>query len=315
VSNQNYDTVDDIGNTLHVSSGDEVYSQYFDIKDALSVEISANNANLENNVSYTLRCVVSMDSGLTAEASKEFVVAWADDVYEPNLAVIIDEDTMSASIRPFCEDENGVLFSDVTLAVYRREYDGSFVEIASDINNTGDTYVVDPHPALDYARYRVVARTKSTGAISYYDPPGHPVGCKEAVIQWEEQWTSYNTMNEDAMEQVSWSGSMLRLKYNIDVSDSSKADVALVEYIGRKHPVSYYGTQLGESSTWNMEIEKSDKETLYALRRLSKWAGDVYVREPSGSGYWANVTVSYNQKHRALTIPVTLTITRVEGGM
>ena len=43
--------------------------------------------------------------------------------------------------------------------------------------------------------------------------------------------------------------------------------------------------------------------------------GDVYVREPSGSGYWANIKVSYNQKHCALTIPVTLNITRVEGGM
>ena len=41
--------------------------------------------------------------------------------------------------------------------------------------------------------------------------------------------------------------------------------------------------------------------------------GDVYVREPSGSGYWASVTVSYDIKHTELTIPVSLTITRVEG--
>ena len=40
-------------------------------------------------------------------------------------------------------------------------------------------------------------------------------------------------------------------------------------------------------------VDKNDKETLYALRRLAKWMGDVYVREPSGSGYWANVTVSF----------------------
>ena len=64
-----------------------------------------------------------------------------------------------------------------------------------------------------------------------------------------------------------------------------------------------------------MEIEKSDKETLYALRRLSIWMDDVYVREPSGSGYWANIKVSFSQKHRELTIPVTLNITRVEGGI
>ena len=108
---------------------------------------------------------------------------------------------------------------------------------------------------------------------------------------------------------------MLRLPYNIDISDNHNADVSLVEYIGRSHPVSYYGTQLGTSSTWNVDIDKADKETLYALRRLARWMGDVYVREPSGSGYWANITVSFNQKHKELTIPVTFEISRVEGGI
>jgi hypothetical protein len=63
-----------------------------------------------------------------------------------------------------------------------------------------------------------------------------------------------------------------------------------------------------------MVIPKSDKETLYALRRLSNWMGNVYVREPSGSGYWANIKVSFSQKHRDLVIPVTLNVSRVEGG-
>ena len=107
---------------------------------------------------------------------------------------------------------------------------------------------------------------------------------------------------------------MLKLPYNIDVSDSNNLDVALVEYIGRQHPVSYYGTQLGTTSTWNTTIPKDDKETIYALRRLAIWAGDVYVREPSGTGYWANVNVSFSMKHKDVTVPVTLSVTRVEGG-
>ena len=117
------------------------------------------------------------------------------------------------------------------------------------------------------------------------------------------------------MEEPAYAGSLLKLPYNIDVSDSNNPDSVLVEYAGRKHPVSYYGTQLGVSSNWKTDIKKSDKSTLYALRRLQMWMGDVYVREPSGSGYWANVKVSYNINHRDLKIPVTLTITRVEGGM
>ena len=88
----------------------------------------------------------------------------------------------------------------------------------------------------------------------------------------------------------------------------------MVEYIGRSHPVSYYGTQIGETATWKVDIDKEDEETLYALRRLATWMGDVYVREPSGSGYWANVVVSFSQTHNEVVIPVSLDITRVEGG-
>ena len=133
------------------------------------------------------------------------------------------------------------------------------------------------------------------------------------MIQWDEKWRNLENATVDAQEQTPWTGSLLLLKYNLDVSDSNAPDKSLVEYAGRKHPVSYYGTQLGSTSTWSVEIPRNDKDTLYAIRRLSTWMGDVYVREPPGSGYWASVTVSYDIKHTELTIPVSLTITRVEG--
>lgn len=315
VANSAYETMDNMGNEIMISEGDEVYSQHFDVtSNPLETDISASNVNLENNASYTIKCTVSMNSGLTAEATYEFDVAWIDMEYEPNAEIAVDEDAYSAIIRPYCEDADGELIEDVTLAVYRREFDGSFTELASDIKNSSNAFITDPHPALDYARYRVVATSKTTGGISYCDIPGYPIGGKAVIIQWDEKWTSFETSNEDVLEQPSWSGSLLKLPYNIDVSDKRKSDVALVEYIGRKHPVSYHGTQLGETSTWNLEIPKDDKETLYGLRRLSVWMGNVYVREPSGSGYWASISVSFSQKHCEVTIPVTIEITRVEGG-
>lgn len=220
----------------------------------------------------------------------------------------------------FCmvDTDESVLVDGVTLSVYRREFDGEFTEIATGLTNTSNTFVTDPHPALDYARYRVVAITDSTGAVSYYDVPGYPIGEPAVIIQWNEDWSYFDPSSEseeDELEQPPWSGSLLRLPYNIDVSDSNKPDVALIEYIGRKHPVSYYGTQIGSTATWNMDIDKKDTETIYALRRLARWMGDVYVREPSGSGYWANITVSFSRKHVELTMPITLNITRVEGGI
>ena len=315
ISNGSYDTTDSIGNYVRVNEGDEVYSKYFDISTMLNTKISANDVDLENNIEYTVRCVVSMNSGLTAEASAIFRVSWTDKIYQPNAEVGVNRDDITAQIRPFCLDENNQPIRGVTLSVYRREFDGSFTEIGSGLINGNNTFVIDPHPSLDFARYRIVATTEDTGAVSFYDVPGYPVGEKSIVIQWAEAWSEFDSSLSDNLSKPAWSGSMLKLPYNVDVSDSVDMDVEMIQYIGRKRPVSYYGTQINETSTWNSDILKSDKDTLYAIRRLAIWTGDVYVREPSGSGYWANIKVSFSQKHKELTIPVTFNITRVEGGM
>lgn len=369
---ESYETSDEIGNFKMVNAGDAVYSKYFDTTSALLVEFSASNVDLENNIEYTITCTVTMNSGLTTEATYDFTVAWTDVKYAPNAEISIDPETYTAYIRPYCEQHtikfytvtessgtytktsetiesvfgeivsgettttgeqvysgttaDGVelyycevdessLVEDVFLSVYRREFDGSFTELATGLDNLINTTVTDPHPALDYARYRVVATTISTGAVSFYDVPGYPVGGKSVVIQWDEAWSNFDVSEEDLLEDPPWAGSMLKLPYNIDVSNSHSSDVSLVEYIGRKRPVSYYGTQLGETASWNVVIDKSDEETLYAIRRLAIWMGDAYVREPSGTGYWANVKVSFSQKHLDLTIPITFDITRVEGGI
>ena len=83
----------------------------------------------------------------------------------------------------FCvvESENPTLVEGITLSVYRREYDGSFVEIGTGIVNTKNTFITDPHPSLDFARYRVVAIDDATGAVSFTDLPGYVIG-EKAVI-------------------------------------------------------------------------------------------------------------------------------------
>lgn len=374
-ANTAYETTDSVGNVKMVNEGEEVYSKYFDTNETLLIEMLPSNIDLENNISYTVTCTVSMNSGLTATSSSEFSVSWTDMSYQPTAEIAIDRDTLSAYIRPYCpyrpmvhklvnlvdgvyvmsdeltDAENGTLVEDaytsvgdymvfsgtdssgktvyycetigeeelvenVTLSIYRREFDGSFVELGTGLANSKNTFVTDPHPSLDYARYRVVAIANDTGAVSYSDIPGYPVNEVGVIIQWDEKWSNFDVGNEEeALEQPAWSGSMLRLPYNIDISDNHSSDAELISYIGRKRPVSYYGTQLGETSTWNMEIPKEDKETLYGLRRLAIWMGDVYLREPSGSGYWANISVSFSQTHCEVTIPVTINVTRVEGGI
>lgn len=341
LSTEDYETDDYVGNVKMVSANEEIFSKFYDINTQLIAELSAGNIDLEAGITYQVNCIVTMDSGLTAEASAEFTVDWDEEEYGPDADIFYNEDSYSISIRPYCyttpdeyypdaesdqeiepsntdDDVEEVLVENVTLAVYRREYNGEFVEIASGLDNTSNIYVTDPHPALNYGRYRVVATSNATGAVSYADIPGYPISESSVIIQWNETWNNLIT-SEDNPDEVPdepvWSGSMVILPYNIDVSDKNDLDVELVKYIGRKRPVSYYGTQLGETATWNVEIPKSDEETLYALRRLAIWTGDVYVREPSGSGYWANISVSFSQKHCEVTIPVTIELTRVEGGV
>lgn len=426
-STEVYETIDHVGNPKTVNIGDAVYSKYFDVKTALKVTLSAGDLDLENGVTYKVTCVVSMDSGLTATASRNFSVNWVESGYFPNAEINVDEDALVAHIRPYCEyirmsvarvertgstftvteekledeidniytetgevvyigtttggtllnycivdeqgsteriyyrvsyidnkyENSGIVFNKknivkakttegqevhmgvledgtevlyaiveegipvdgMTLSVYRREFDGRFTELATGLINNKNTFITDPHPALDFARYRVVATDISTGAVSYCDLPGYPVNGIAVVIQWDDAWSTFDTNGEDVPVQPAWSGSMLKLPYNIDTSSNHAVDVSLVNYIGREHPVSYYGTQLGESENWNVVIPADDKDTLYALRRLAIWTGDVYVREPSGKGYWANMVVTYNQKHCELTIPVSFSIKRVEGGM
>ena len=313
-SNDSYETIDQIGNTNQVNSGEIIYSKHFDTENQLVVMLSAGEIDLENNVNYTVTCVVSMNSGLTGLDTSEFKVAWTDVEYEPNASIVYDKETYVTHIRPYCEDVNGNPIDDISLSVYRREYDGGFTELATGIPNGNNTFITDPHPALDFARYRIVAITNSTGAVGYCDIPAFPIGEPGIIIQWDEEWSNYDSDSEDALVNPPWSGSLLKLPYNVDVTDSTNISSTLVEYIGRKYPVSYYGTQLGATSIWNTEIPCEDKETLYGIRRLANWLGDVYVREQSGSGYWANITISYGQKHDGLTISVQLSVTRVEGG-
>ena len=377
IAKDTYETMDEHGNVKMVIAGQEIYSNFLDVNERLILlTMTPSDVNLENNIEYELLCTVTMNSGLTEEASADFRVSLDDVTYYPAAEILFDETTLSASIRPYCtytpyifyqvsyNTSTGIytrtntaispiegtsvdnalttqedlvfvgvnasgetiyfsvipsnreyLVENVVLSVYRKDYDGRFVEIAKDVPNLDNRYVTDPHPSLDLATYRVVATDTTNGSISYTDIPGYPVGIKSVIIQWDETWSNLEILGDNPTDEVSWAGSMLKLPYNIDVSDSNEMDVSLIEYIGRSHPVTYYGTQLGVTSTWRMEIPKTDKATLYGLRLLAIYTGDVYVREPSGSGYWANISVSYEQKHRELTIPITLTIKRVEGGM
>ena len=212
---------------------------------------------------------------------------------------------VTPSTRKFAEN--------VTLSVYRKNDDGTMVTIAENIDNVTGMNVTDPHPNLGGANYRIVATDMESGAQTFYDPPPYDMKCTDIILQWDEYYASKPNDGRDT--ELPEMGNMVRLPYNVDVSETANMESEMVSYIGRANPVSYYGTQTGYTASWSTEIPKYDKETIRMLRKLQVFPGDVYVREPNGTGYWARVTVTFPINHLALTVSVSISITRVEGGV
>lgn len=355
-ANSAYQKTDYNGERVWVNEGEEVYSHYFDFdgnqaktefgdyavvsNNVLTLKLMPYDVDFENGQTYTIKGTVAMNTGLTAENSNVIDINWTDQDLYPSADVQVDKDELVATIIPFCpiipsggpnamveldeeqeegEDEGTNLVPNVLLSVWRIDYDGRMTKILDEIPNDMSSAVVDPHPAINYARYRVVAVDQTTGAVGFTDIEPVKVGQPGIVIQWDEEWTPimYSNPLTDELESNSskWSGTRLTLPYNADTSESNKPDRAVVEYIGQSHPTSYFGTQLGTTASWSAEIEQTDTERIDLLRKLSVYQGNVYVRNSRGVGYWAVVEVSFTITHAAVLIPVSINITRVRGGV
>ena len=316
-SDEEYDISESDGMEVHINVDEEIYSDYIQSSDhELLVELNPGDLYLNEGTIYTVTMTVAMGNGLTAEVSNKFKAKWEIPSWSPDADIFINKATLTAFIRPFCSDQWGFEYrKGFTLAVYRIDFDSHLTLIQSGIYAGDNLTITDMHPSLDYARYRIVATDLKTGVVFYDDPEPIAVNAGCAVIQWEGDVKSFFAdpeIYDDVVED--WAGTILRLPYNIDVSDDISPDVSLIEYIGRSHPVSYYGTQEGSTSRWSAEVPKTDVDTIAKIRALAVYQGDVYVREPYGTGYWANVKVSYNITHSKASVSVSLSITRVEGG-
>lgn len=323
IANNGYDVTNIAGKTVHINEGTEISNFFVEGEQGVhSYEqyLTPTLVDLYSGNDYTISVTVITDSGLTAVTSAQFT-AELDGIqnFETSIDLEYDDENYTMDIEAICYsnvdsplldsdseeilDSNGNtiydtsehLYENATISIYRIETDNSFTPIALNIAAPGGI-VTDPHPSLNIARYRVVTEDSVNGIIVTDDSDDYEVNDPVVILQWDE-------------------GKTLRLMYNIDVSNTHDKDVSLVNYFGRKAPVSYYGTQLGIKESISLEVPYDDEETLSAIRELSNYMGDVYIREPSGFGCWANISVSYSTKHLDLTVPITLDITKVEGGV
>lgn len=318
IADETHESTDYTGETIIVSKGTTVFSRHYYIRNnSVELTLGPQDAILAPDVTYIIRVTVSTDTGLNAEWTDKIRFSFSGDI-KIGCEIGIDYVNYSAVLRPVVEVGTGFTAQS---AIYRREVDGTFTLIEDNIPENTKLFYTDLHPSLDYARYRIVTK-RSDGVMDYKDLPNMTIGGDNLVIQWDQKTAPIDLYEDDENESLlheyvnnpRQTGMMLELPYNIDTSDSISQDVEHVQYIGRKHPTSYHGTQLGETATWNADVPMDDEETYYLLRALRVYMGNVYVREPSGTGYWATVSVSFNRKHDSLVMPVTLAITRVEGG-
>lgn len=193
----------------------------------------------------------------------------------------VGTDTAGGSLRP-----------DTTLTVYRLEADGTPVLLEDGIANDGQADITDPHPTFGTCTYRIIATDDATGMQGSNDIEV-PTKNGSLVIQWDAE--------------------MVRLPYNVKVSESYDPDVSLREYAGRSHPVSYFGTQRGQSGSWSAEIIKgSDADRRALVRTLNGHMAPAYVREPTGLGYWAYVKANLTRTYGDASESVSITVKRVE---
>lgn len=322
-----YDALSNSGENIHVSVGQSVYEKYCDASgNSWTLELTPSDVDLMSGIQYSITVTAAMDSGLSCSETLYVTPTWTAATYNLDAHFDYMPDDAMCYVGPYAYTATATVDGDdvatdfeavsgVTLAVYRRNADGSFTLIADGLSSSENVMVCDLHPTLDYLRYRIVGTEDKTGAITFTDLDSYYIGNKACIIQWDEEWSSYDS-NQTASElaEAPASTSMLKLLYNAETNYDTTVDVSTVSYIGRVHPVSYYGTAENTSVSWKLDIVRDDYESIYQLRRLQRYHGDVYVRDPTGFGCWATVAISFERSYNSSVMPVTIAITRVDGG-
>lgn len=179
------------------------------------------------------------------------------------------------------DDTEDTLTENVTLAVYRKNFDGTYTELVKELPNDKCHWILDPHPSMDVGRYRIVATSTLTGQSEYGDYEEEGIGGEIGVIiQWNEFYDNpeYDS-EEDAFNNESenhWAASSLHLIYNIDIADNNSLDVSLVKYIPNVVEVVYSSN----SATYYSRVENTDENSPVSIQSRGR---QIIYRDTSPS--------------------------------
>jgi len=320
---QEVEVIDIYGDTQLTPAGETVFSQtYYPVNRSQANMVTAvlgpGDVDLVSGVDYRFIVDAAMESGLRASTSaNQRVYIDVTEIPDPSAGVWFDPELLTAYIEPACyaEDENGdptdELQENIELAVYRMEANGSLTLLLDGIQNDEATTIADPHANFGTCTYRVVARDTETGAVSYDDMYANS-SHSTCVIQWDEEWVINNNGDDEDNLYYGLSGTRIDGLYNMQLSESGEVEREHAEFIGRKHPVAYYGTQLGHTARYSLDFPRDDTATLALCRQLLAYRGDVYIREPRGMGFWASVRCGLSMDSKTETVSLSVDATEVD---
>lgn len=301
------------GSEVQVQAGEIVWSHHATSPpDPLELSVQAGEMVLTDGQEYAVRAVCVMSSGITCENSATF----AYDVDEAAFSVGADlsrPDGRSVEIVPYAvypSADGSVNYAEsVTLSIFRMETDGSLTALVRNMPNDGTYSFTDAHAALGQQGYRIFAVDSETGLVTWDDLEAEFAGTPSLVFSWNDMSDGVEPAESLG---VSLESNVLELAYNLSVNEDHSPDMDGVEYIGRKHPVGAYGTQLGETARYSAEIPKTDTDTIKAARRLANAMTDVFVRDPMGSAYYAMAKVSMSSDSESRSVSVSIDVTRTD---
>ena len=321
VSASETEYMDDYGENIVVAAGETVFDADFGVQDdPFTVDLQASDGLFLRDVTYYyIIADVSMQSGLRAVSGPyNFTVDFDAEVPDPDAEIWFDTESLSASITPACyaDDEEGMqtdtLVEGVTLSVLRVSQDGTVTMLQRGIPNDGTMAVIDPHADFGECWYRVIAIDTATGVSAVqeaYAASPHQTCC----IQWDERFVTAPVADETDDEALEFAGTRIDGLYNLEFEESGSVQSEDIEYIGRKFPVSYYGTQKGYTATYQLEFPKEDTQTYRKARQLQGLLDDVYIREPSGVGFWAHCSsVRLSRSFDSMSVKLTVEAVRVD---
>ena len=278
-----------------------VYSQQGE--SAITITNDMLIGHLDDGAKYRIIATTQDSYGQSASATQDFRVRWTDQAIMPTAGAIIDEGATYAIIIPMLPNDVPAT-SDTENAVadiYRLSVDKPVLIYEG--ATFGEMYV-DPYPTIgEYGGHRIVYRSKNGDYIT-----------EENTLAWVDLDEADGDFLDVDYNIIEWDTGVVRLEYNVDLSNSWTKDFTETQYLGGSVQGDWNPAVHREGSLSGVAIATDDTEVIQAMRRLAVHAGICHVRTKDGSNYAADVQVSesYKQGTSHKIVEFSLKITRVD---